>query len=159
MSGYQVRFLGLHPLHFSEELLREVVCEPVGKTPESMDAAELAQRCDMWREQVRSNMQGLHLVELEVVGDFELLNLGEVSQDNPRDDSSQVPYDEKWLSEDGERALGYNARKGVMRARLAFWLHCVDASKPLHGPWGAVIVPKPTPMPARLSALMRYSLP
>jgi hypothetical protein len=159
MSKYQVSVIGIHQISFSEDLLQTLVCESVGKTPRDMDPGELSARCDMWREQVRDNMQSLYLVELEVRGNLESFDVGAITQDSPQNDSSQTPFDEQWLGIDGREVIGYEPPPGAGFGRLVFWFHFLEVGKPLFGPWGSVALPAPTTMPTRLASLVQYSLP
>jgi hypothetical protein len=58
----------------------------------------------------------------------------------------QAPYDERVVSETDARA------------RVVFFFHYLDLNKPLLTPTGALALPAPKKMPARLKAIM-YEAP
>jgi hypothetical protein len=83
--------------------------------------------------------------------------------DRPRD-SWQVAYDERFLTPDGERVISERwseppIDKGLTSCRLAFFLHFVLRDRPLSTPFGPMLLPEPSPLPARLSQLLPYEEP
>jgi hypothetical protein len=83
----------------------------------------------------------VHLVEISIEGgDADAFDVGEVTQemaDTPRI-SWQAPYDDQVISEsDG-------------KARMVFFFHYLDLSKPLTTPAGPLALPAPKKMPRRL---------
>jgi hypothetical protein len=90
----------------------------------------------------------VHLIELTVKGDLEEFDFSEVTQENPNQPRSnwQVAYDEQVISE---------AEKS---ARVVFYFHYLDVTKPLLTPAGSLALPGPKRMPPRLKEL-RYEAP
>ncbi len=85
----------------------------------------------------------VHLLEIELNGDIETFDFGEVTQtlpDLPRE-SWQAVYDERELCRD------------VRRTRFAFFFHCLDMHKPLLTPWGAVTLPAESQLPEHLASV------
>jgi hypothetical protein len=82
----------------------------------------------------------VHLIEIELTGDVDAFNFGEVTQeqsDQPRE-SWQAVYD--------ERELGRHAG----RARFVFFFHYLDLKKPLLTPFGAAWLPEESEIPKHL---------
>ncbi|WP_343303041.1 hypothetical protein AAHN97_15915 [Chitinophaga niabensis] len=79
----------------------------------------------------------------------------------PRDDW-QVPWDEKYLNNEGDTVTGdwLNKPKDVTdTTRLTFFLHFVNFKQPLSTPFGDIGLMLPTAMPERLSAIIQYEEP
>ena len=72
----------------------------------------------------------------------------------------QVAYLEHMLSDDGASgtSLPMDPQHFEGDARVAFFMHFLDTTRPLSTPLGPVSLPKPTPIPARLS-FMKYIEP
>ena len=96
-----------------------------------------------------------HLLELEVDAEAPF-DLGRITQEDlaaPRN-KWQVPYDEHLVNEDG--TLGKRPDKPealIGRFRLAFFFHYLRVSEPLLTPAGSLLIPRPSPRPARLASL------
>lgn len=82
----------------------------------------------------------VHLIELEMEGDIDDFDLGEVTQEEPGQPPSnwQVPYDEREIANQGGRV------------RYAFFFHFLDPSRPLLSPIGPLALPSETPVPDHL---------
>lgn len=79
----------------------------------------------------------------------------------------QVPYDERYLNEDGteeigERwAMGWKPQPGVQEpetSRLTFFMHFLDPERPLITPDGEASLPERSAVPGRL-AFIEYESP
>ena len=103
-----------------------------------------------------------HLVELAIRGSegrFDLADFTQADPGKPREDW-QVPYAEKlvdpsgdWVEWDlwdgpGDEALW----RGTFR--LAFFFHYLDLQAPMATPFGEVLLPAPSPKPARLDEII-----
>jgi hypothetical protein len=103
--------------------------------------------------------QPVHLVELIVHncnGSIDMLGITQEAPRQPRDDW-QVPYEERILDESGSTILavpsGGSPEIWEGDVRLAFFFHYLDLSQPLQTPFGALSLPKLTPMPERLMTM------
>lgn len=103
-----------------------------------------------------------HLIEIMIEGPDEEPGLGAVTQPIPGQDESnwQVPWDERFLSQDGSSEVGvHELREPTVRTlRVAFFFHYLDLSSPLLSPWGELKIPSVTERPRRL-AFMQYEAP
>jgi hypothetical protein len=104
------------------------------------------------------------LVEAMIEGSTDVPDFGLFTQrmeDRPRSEW-QVAYDEQLLNDGGERVLTdvlvHPPTVWPHRARVAFYLHNLDADRPLVTPFGEVALPRPSESPSRLSFL-RYEAP
>jgi hypothetical protein len=105
-----------------------------------------------------------HLVELWVRRSTARVDLGLFTQEDSTQPQSnwQVPYDEKILDASGSAVIkdawqdGGDAWKGDVR--LAFFFHYLRSESPLLTPFGEVVLPTPTPLPARLRSI-KYDPP
>ena len=90
----------------------------------------------------------VHLIELIVEGDVEGFDFGEVTQEESGTPKAnwQVAYDEQVVGESSEKA------------QYVFFFHHLDLSKPLLTPAGALSLPMPKKMPARLRGI-EYKAP
>jgi hypothetical protein len=74
----------------------------------------------------------------------------------------QVPYDEKLLDDWGVHVVSdlflERSVQWPPTARVAFFLHDLDANRPLETPFGDVPLPRPTSRPDRLS-ILTYEAP
>lgn len=121
---------------------------------------ELRSETDQWRAQIRDTMQGVYLVELLIIEAPPSFRLDDVSQDSDLREESQVPYDEHWLSADGEHCLSADFVAPDLRpVRVAFYVHFFVPGDPLRGPWGALRLAEPSAVPERLWRIMPYSPP
>jgi hypothetical protein len=104
-----------------------------------------------------------HLIELRLRGGDLAEFLGGVTQENqaePRD-NWQVPYAEHFLNEGGTATLNPDQPEAApitSQARVAFFFHYLETSRPLETPAGRVQLPRPSPRPGRL-AFMLYEPP
>ena len=82
----------------------------------------------------------------------------EIPELEPADE--QVAYDEHLLTDDGTsgRRILFDPYEVSDHARFAFFLHYLDASRPIKTPFGPVSLPPPTRRPERL-AFIRYCQP
>jgi hypothetical protein len=155
------QIIGLHPVPFTEEFLREFIIEFArGESEEAIQ-----RYMEYNRNHVQGTMENLHLIEM--LTDFADAHFGQVSQDDPNQPTSQVPYAERFLSPDGMEAHQSPVQKSTTdkRYRVAFFLHFVDVDRPLYVPARgsggrtALRLPDPTPLPDRLARLCSYELP
>jgi hypothetical protein len=96
-----------------------------------------------------------HLVELEITGVTDAIDLSEITQVVPGQPRSnwQVPYDEQYLDVSGNRPMNPSkpwAKPQEPDFRLASFFHYLDFSKPLMTPFGKMELPKPRRKPRRL---------
>jgi hypothetical protein len=133
MSGLRdVKIVGVHPVHPSDELFQETLEIQWGPDLEGDELEEA-------REHVRAHFDGLYLFEVQLdPPDVEVDWVGGFTQSstNVPERERQVPYDERVV----DQAAG----------RWAFFLHDVELEKPLRTPVGSRPLPEPTPMPASL---------
>ncbi len=90
----------------------------------------------------------VHLIEVTVEGSTaDAFDIGEVTQEiagQPRM-NWQAPWDEQMISEkDG-------------KARIVFFFHCLDLTKPLTTPAGLLALPPPKKIPQRLKSMVYES--
>ena len=78
--------------------------------------------------------------------------------DNFPKSSWQVPYDEKYLNENGTESIGgfCDVPADIPYTRLVFFLHFVNLAKPLLSPFGRLKFPEESPMPNRLRSIIKY---
>lgn len=108
----------------------------------------------------------VHLIELRVSGARGLFNLGEVTQELPRQPRSnwQVPHMEHILNGSGEDVLADDfeaqERADLWKGdpRLVFFFHYLDFEQPLKTPFGDLQLPAESELPARL-AMIQYEQP
>ena len=105
------------------------------------------------RQDVREELSGLALIEVEVRDRDESFNVGDFQQPG----SNQAPYDEAFLTADGTAiaSRGFTAPP-LEPLRLAFFLHFFDPALPLQSSYGTVSLPALQEMPGRLVELMPY---
>lgn len=111
---------------------------------------------------VRGAKQLVSLVELWIRDYFGIVDFGNFGQNVPEIGVShnQVAYDEHLLNDEGTSgaALSLDPCSVQGEARVTFFLHFVDCSRPMKTPFGLVPLPQPADLPARL-AFIRYSPP
>jgi len=92
--------------------------------------------------------ESVHLIELEVEGDVEAFDFGQVTQEMPGEDHSnwQVAYDER------------ETESPNTNRRFVFFFHDIDFALPLSTSFGNVDIPKVTEAPDRLSDI-EYDAP
>ena len=98
-----------------------------------------------------------HLIELTVLDGEPVEAIESITQEiagQPRADW-QVPYDEAYLTADGERV---EQDRSEPTARVAFFFHYLDPNLPLLTAAGPLSLPRPSPRPARLD-FMQYEPP
>jgi hypothetical protein len=77
--------------------------------------------------------------------------------------TEQVPFEEHFLSEDGETVLGDytygwdNPDAWVGEVRLAFLMHFLKAGETIETPYGPLTIPEPTKRPERLKSIKYVS--
>jgi len=153
--------LGVYPYPFTRERLLHVA--EACQWKESYEAGrEYEEKLEHEALQMRQNMEGLHLIEMEIEGFDESFDWCEVGQPEPgaAAENRQVPYDELYLTQDGQEALKLMSRiPSAKTIRVVFFLHFLDQQAPIRGPWGLVVLPAPSPLPARLDRLVTYLPP
>jgi hypothetical protein len=111
-----------------------------------------------------SDVDSCYLVEVVIRNAETQPDFGEFTQSTPNLDRSewQVPYDEKLLDANGEEIVAdlfFDAPEPwPSDARVAFFFHELRVDEPLRTPYGEVVLPTPSPRPARLDAL-EYETP
>jgi hypothetical protein len=103
---------------------------------------------------VRSS-EPCHLVEFEVIGGTDPIDLLGITQEVPGQPRSnwQVPYDEQYLEVGGKRPISPSepwAQPEEPDFRLVFFFHYLDFTRPLLTPFGTMELPKPKRKPGRL---------
>jgi hypothetical protein len=89
---------------------------------------------------VRAQLGSLVLVELEVRGVGQPLDLGQLHQPG----NENVPYDEVYFSLDRRTVLARALEHPSSRDfAVAFYLHAFDVGSPLEAPWGQLELPEP----------------
>jgi hypothetical protein len=105
------------------------------------------------------------LIELTIDAPPSTVDVGGFTQEDPRLDPSswQVPYDERYLSQDGTREIGERWERWIdtlrhsakqdepSTTRMVFFFHFLDSNRPLSTPEGEVSLPSIQTMPERLS--------
>lgn len=105
-----------------------------------------------------------YLIELIIKASYTDIPVNEFTQHKegvPRD-KWQVPWDEKYLNNEGDVVIGdwFDKPKEVTdTTRLVFFLHFVNFKQPLVTPFGDVGLMLPVAMPERLSAIIQYEEP
>ncbi len=156
MSQVRAKIAGVHPVPFSDALLRRIL-EEWGHTSSDEGYAEALEE---FGPQVRETMNGLCLIEMIIEHAPPEFCLDDVGQDREQTANSQVPYDEHWLDADGQRVIARDFSAPDMRPiRVAFFLHECQPSGQLFGPWGSLELPTLTPLPERLAAVVSYTPP
>jgi hypothetical protein len=134
-----LRVLGLHPVRPSAEDFDEAV--------ETLWGSELSgTKLKAARRNVEEHFRGLFLIEIEVQppdSEFDWADLTQPIDAQPRS-NWQVPYDEQLVDPEA--------------GRWAFFLHCVDLTRPMSTPLGDRHLPEPTPVPDHLE-MIKYDLP
>jgi hypothetical protein len=105
----------------------------------------------------------VHLVEIMFDQSPDNVDVGQITQEldgQPRG-NWQSPWDEKYLSDNGEEVIGdyFDIPKGSAKTRLLFFFHNIDFSKPLLTQYEKVNLTKPTPLPERLRGKVKYESP
>jgi hypothetical protein len=85
----------------------------------------------------------VHLIEIELSGDIEAFDFGEITQALPdqRRENWQAAYDEREL------------QRNLKSARFAFFFHYLDLRKALLTSWGPVNLPAESPAPKHLASI------
>jgi hypothetical protein len=111
--------------------------------------------------ELKNQLSSLVLIELALNGvgpDFDVGDIAQVPVAE-RGEDTQVPYDETFITADGEQSLGcfLPDRESF---RVVFFLHEFDPTRGLYWTRGEQIdLPKPTELPARLKDHVRYDPP
>jgi len=82
----------------------------------------------------------VHLIEIELAGEVDQFDFGEVTQELPDQPQSnwQTAYDEREIAGDGDRV------------RFAFFFHYLDLDRPLSTSFGPVNLPAESPRTSHL---------
>jgi hypothetical protein len=86
----------------------------------------------------------VHLIELEVEGDADDFDLGEITQEVPGEPRSE------WQAVYDEQEIGEN--------RFVFFFHYLDTMRPLDSPAGPLALPPESPVPDHLRSI-KYEAP
>jgi hypothetical protein len=108
----------------------------------------------------------VHIVELVIHNSKGKVDLFKITQELPGQPASnwQVPYDEKFLDEEGQKVIADDYQVRSMpeiwngEVRLVFFFHYLDLRKKLLTPFGKIRLPKESPKPDRLS-FIEYTAP
>jgi len=92
--------------------------------------------------------ESVHLIELEVEGDVDAFDFGEVTQEMPGEDQ------DNWQVAYGEREIESSNKN----RRFVFFCHDIDLALPLSTSFGNVDIPNVTKTPDRLSDI-EYDVP
>jgi len=147
MPGPSVQVLAAYRVELTPELFARAMEIKYG----GLDLNE-GQRASA-EERVRDEISNAVLLEVLVADRDSRFDVGDFGQE----DSNQAPYDEHFLSENGEQVIasGFDVPTGS-RLRVAFFLHYLDPRGPLRTSYGQVAIPPIEPMPSRLRELMPY---
>lgn len=90
----------------------------------------------------------VHLIELEIEGNTEIFDFGEVTQDLPGQPRSnwQAAYDEQEIC------------RNLDRVRFAFFFHYLDLTRSLLTPFGPIQLLSESPLPKHLGGI-KYESP
>ena len=144
-----VRIIGAHPLDVSPSLFEEVLYARYGDPDDPPEAHERAV------QQTRAELERAVLFEVVVENRDDRFSIRDFGQP----DSDQAAYMERYLSPDGTKVIGkWSEYKvpGVEPLRMIFYLHFVDAERPLTTSYGDHLIPPLTPMPLQLRLLAGY---
>lgn len=155
--------------------------EPAKPALEILGVYRLAVTEEMFLEQLpmygneaqcRDHFSSVVLIEAIARNCGDLLNLDDFRQPQPfrpnpeihpnahlpSEGSSQVPWDEGLLTEDGRELMrrSIGCVKGGEPLRFAFYMHYWNEKYPLLWTFGEVVCQKPQEMPERLQLLMPY---
>ncbi len=144
----QVEVIGIHPVEVDDAVIRSVL-------EMKYDDPDLGADSEEYRA-VAEELRGAALIEVRLAGAPHGFDVGLFGQyDNADDDCRQAPYLDEFLSDDGLEIVRSTPERPA--SRLAFYLHFVDFNAPLCTPFGRVVLPRPTPIPARLKGLIPYA--
>jgi hypothetical protein len=105
----------------------------------------------------------VHLLEMNFDHPPRSVDVGKITQEvsGQSQDNWQVPWDEKYLDETGEKIIGewFEIPAAGDKTRMIFFFHHIDFSKPLLTPNGSLTITKPTLLPDRLRGLIKYESP
>jgi hypothetical protein len=133
--GQSLRIVGVHPVVPTREQFREAVDLQWGSdlVGEELSRAE---------DSVRDHFSGLYLLEVEVDPTGSEIGWDSITQpmrNQPRE-NWQAVYDEQRIGTEGNRWV--------------FFFHYLDLTRPLRTEFGELVLPRPTPMPSRLSSIV-----
>jgi hypothetical protein len=153
MAQPTIEVLGVYSLPVTDELLQEQTDILHGSDISGDERRNAERQC---REQLESTV----LVEVLVRGRDKRFDVGGFSQ--PQDgvprENWQAAWAEAYLSEDGQSLLveRWGSPPKVDSFRVAFFIHCWIAAKPLLTSYGEVACPAVKKMPERLRKLVPY---
>lgn len=148
-----IEIVGVYRVPVTEELLKEqfdILYEGLILSKEEED--EALQRC-------LDQLNSIVLIEIIVRNRDSRFRLDDISQADPElpRDSWQAPYDEAYLSLDGERVLSRDSEpEGYDELRVVFFLHFYNPEQPLLTSYGVLRCPTVQNMPERLQRLVSY---
>ena len=154
----EVEIIGVHPLEPTEKLFKEAFELKYG-------GIDLGHRERMEAEQhVRDELSQVVLVEVLVRDRDDTLSIDDFGQSEGESVGAegQVAYMEVLLSDDGARALSepFDSIRfsdlASPHARLVFFLHYFDSTRPVLTSCGPKMPPALTPTPKRLAKIIRY---
>jgi hypothetical protein len=103
----------------------------------------------------------VHLIELIMPAIPSEVQVDEITQeisDEPRE-NWQVAYDERYLNSTGDKIIGDYfdlPKENVWPTRIAFFLYCIDFSKPILTQFGPVSLSQPIKVPDRLRSIISF---
>jgi hypothetical protein len=152
MPEPSIEILGVYHVPVTEELLREQFDILYGHLTTKEEKVEALQLC---REQLKSVV----LIELGINNLDDKFSLNDFTQAIPGQppENWQAPYDEAYLSPDGEAVLSHDVKQEVYgELRIAFFLHDYNSQQPLLTSYGVLQCPTVQDMPERLQRLVPY---
>ncbi len=147
MPRATINILGVYRVPYSRALFTQAMQWKYGDTEFTPAEREDTEKA------VREELASAVLIECEVVDADDKFSVDDFRQP----DSNQVPYDEAFLTPDGESmAPSRYSRPNASHFRLAFFLHFFQPGFPLFSSYGPLQLPPLSEMPPRLARLMPY---
>ena len=147
MNISNAKVIGVYRIPYTKELYDIAFQKKYGGIPISF-----------WRKMkirklLLEELSSIVLVEAMIDNSDKKFDIGDFHQPN----SDQVPYDEVYLDEEGEKII---ARCFEMPSsdtlRVAFFLHYFDPTQPINISNGEIVCPKICGIPDRLKNIIRY---
>ena len=101
----------------------------------------------------------IHLLELNIntsLADVDVSSFTQEDDTLPKD-SWRTAYNEHFLNDDGTEVIGSFLEQNSLageKTRIAFFMYFIDFNKPLLSQYGEIPLPKPSPIPDRLSKII-----
>jgi hypothetical protein len=146
MADCNVNVLGVYRVPFSDELFEAAMNIKYGGIEPSFLNKRRA------KKSVKEELSSVVLIETMVTNPDEKFDIGDFGQPN----SDQAPYDEAYLSLDGDRILSRFDKPDGDKIRITFFLHYYNPQQPLTSSCGDLSCPPIEDMPKRLKELVPY---